>query len=97
MQLARATAAAFEEFRKLVPKVWRLARELFHEVMGFVFLALALFFIVGKEGLIRSVQNLAAQPESLPRLVLVAAFVLMFGVFGISSFLRARRISRDQK
>jgi hypothetical protein len=97
MQLVRATAAAFEEFRKLVPKVWRLARELFHEVMGFVFLALALFFIVGKEGLIRSVQNLGEQPESLPRLVLVAAFVLMFGVFGISSFLRARRISRDQK
>jgi hypothetical protein len=97
MQLMRAAEAAYGEFRKLIPRVWRLARELFHEVMGFVFLALALWFILGNQGLIRTVQSLQEKPDNMPQFMVVLLFVLMFGGFGISSFLRARRISRGQK
>ncbi len=94
MQLMRAVSVAVQEFRKLIPKLWRLARELFHEVMGFIFLAISVFFIVGRQGLIRTYQNLDENPDSFPGLLVVLAFVLVFGFFGITSFIRARRISR---
>jgi hypothetical protein len=97
MDLMRAAGAAFGEFAKLIPRVWRIARELFHEVTGFVFLALAVWFILGNQGLIRTLQSLEEKPDSMPQLLVVLLFVLMFGGFGISSFLRARRISRGQK
>jgi hypothetical protein len=97
MQLMRAAEAAFGEFRKLVPQVWRLARELFHEVMGFIFLALALWFTLGSQGLVRTIQTLDNNPDGVPQLLVVLLFVVMFGGFGISSFLRARRISRGRK
>jgi hypothetical protein len=97
MQLIRAAEAAFGEFRKLIPKVWRLARELFHEVMGFIFLALALWFTLGSQGLVRTLQSIEEKPDNMPQLLVVVLFVVMFGAFGISSFLRARRISRGQK
>jgi len=93
----RAAEAAFGEFRKFVPRIWGLARELFHEVTGFVFLALALWFMLGNQGLVRTLQSLDEKPDSMPQLLVVLLFVLMFGGFGISSFLRARRISRGQK
>jgi hypothetical protein len=97
MELMRAAGVAFEEFRKLIPRVWQLALELFHEVTGFVFLALALWFIMGNQGLVRTLQSLEEKPDSMPQLLVVLLFVLMFGGFGISSFLRARRISRGRK
>ena len=97
MQLLRAAGAAYGEFRKLIPQVWRMARELFHEVIGFIFLALALWFILGNQGLVRSFQALDKEPDGLMRLLTVSVFVLICAWFGISSFLRARRISRGQK
>ncbi len=96
MQVMRAVAVGVHEVRKFVPKLWRMARELFHEVMGFVFLALALFFVVGRQGLIRSYQDLESEPGGWGRLLLVGFFVLLFGGFGVSSFLRARRVSRGK-
>jgi len=100
MDLMRALGAAFGEFSKVIPKFWRLARELFHEVTGFIFLALALWFILGNQGLVRSIQSLSEEPSGMQQILeflAVLAFVLMLAGFGISSFLRARRISRGQK
>lgn len=96
MQLMRALAAGWSEMHKFGPKLWRMARELFHEVMGFIFLSLTLFFIIGRQGLYRTYQNLDSDPDAMGRLVLVTAFVLMFGGFGISSFRRAKRLSRGK-
>ena len=96
MQLMRALAAGWFEIHKFGPKLWRLARELFHEVMGFIFLSLTLFFIIGRQGLYRTYQNLDRDPDAMGQLILVAAFVIMFGGFGISSFRRAKRLSRGK-
>jgi len=100
MDVMRAAGAAFGEFRKVVPKFWRLARELFHEVTGFVFIALALWFVVGNQGLVGSIRSLSQEPSGMRQILeflAVLAFVLMLGGFGVSSFLRARRVSRGQK
>ena len=94
MQVMRAVVAGVYEVRKFLPKLWRMAQELFHEVMGFVFFALTLFFIFGRQGLIRSYQDLESEPGGWGRLLVVGFFVLLFGGFGMSSFLRAKRISR---
>jgi fumarate reductase subunit D len=94
MRIIRATAAGVSEIKKFVPRLLAIVRELFHEVVGFVFIALALFFTVGRAGLIHAIQNVKEDPESFPRLLLVGLFVAMFAGFGVSSFLRARRISK---
>jgi hypothetical protein len=49
---------------------------------------------VGRAGLIHAIQNVQEDPDSFPRLLLVGLFVAMFAGFGVSSFLRARRISK---
>jgi hypothetical protein len=97
MLLLRVARAAVDEFGKLIPRLWRIARELFHEIIGFLFLALSLFFIVGRGGLIPTYRSLDENPDKLPQLLLLLLFVVLFGVFGISSFLRARRISRERQ
>ena len=97
MQVMRAFDTAAAEFRKLIPRFWGIARELFHEIVGFLFLAIALYFVLGREGLIRTLQTLDENPDNFPQLLLVLFFVLMFGAFGVSSFLRARRISRERQ
>ena len=97
MQLMRAIAAGVHEIQKFLPQLLGMARELFHEVMGFVFFALTLFFIFGGQGLVRSYQALGNDPDAGARLVVVALFVVMFGGFGISSFRRARRIAKGRK
>jgi len=96
MQLMRALAAGWFEIHKFVPKLWRLARELFHEVMGFIFLSLAVYFIIGRQGLYQAYGKLDKDPDGWGSFGLVLIFVLMFGGFGISSFMRAKRLSRGK-
>ena len=96
----RALGVAFGEFGKVIPKFWRLARELFHEVTGFLFLALALWFVLGNQGLIHSIRSLSQEssgPRQFMEFLAVLVFVLGLAGFGISSFLRARRVSRSDK
>ena len=97
MRLMHAVAAGVHEIRKFLPQLLGMAKELFHEVMGFVFFALALFFVFGGQGLIRSYQALGTDPDAGARLILVGLFVVMFGGFGFSSFRRARRIAKTRK
>jgi len=63
------------------------ARTLWNEVIGFLFLCLAIIF--GFNG-VRA--YLADEPA---KLFLAAPLTLIMGWFGISSFLRARKISRS--
>ena len=85
-----------DEVRKFVPKLWGIAKELFHEVTGFIFFAFALFFTFGSEGLINAIQSMDTDPNAPFKLATVGLFVIMLLGFGISSFRRAKRIARDR-
>jgi formate hydrogenlyase subunit 3/multisubunit Na+/H+ antiporter MnhD subunit len=97
MGIMKATAAGVSEIKKFVPRLWAITRELFHEVTGFFFIAIAIYFTFGRSGLIQLLRNFDKNPDTLPQLLLAAVFVLMFAGFGVSSFLRARRVSRERQ
>jgi hypothetical protein len=81
-----------EFVRHVVPKVIRPLHSLWNEVIGFLFLSLA--FIGAMSGY-RIYRHYDGSPETFFRLILVACFVLIMSYYGISSFLRARKISRS--
>jgi hypothetical protein len=80
--------------RHVVPAVIKPARTLWHEVFGFLFLSLAV--IIGANGVRFYVSpDFDGGPASIIRLLLSAFCICLFGGYGISSFLRARKISRS--
>ena len=96
MKVLKAASAGFAEVRSFLPKLWGLARQLFNEIMGMVFLALAIFFTVGAHGLVHSYRTLDENPDGIWTFAVLCGAVLLFSYFGISSFLRARRIARGK-
>lgn len=78
----------------VLPAVVKPARTLWHEVFGFLFLSLAV--IIGF-----SAARFYFGPDytggagGVIRLLMSGFCVVMFGMYGISSFLRARKISRS--
>ncbi len=71
----------------LLPGVIRPMHILWNQVIGFFFLVLA---IVPVPSAIRSLHD----PNGLPRFILSVIFVIVMGTFAVTSFLRARKISR---
>jgi len=76
----------------VVPGVVRPMRVLWNEIIGFVFIVLAISM---SPGIIRAIRELDTPQASPGRLAIAGGFVLMLLYFGISSFLRARKISRS--
>ncbi len=95
-RVLRALSAGWQEMSDFVPRLLSILRQLWLEVIGFVFFALALFFAMSANGVVQSFQRLDSDPEALPKFLLALAFVLMFGWFGWSSFRRAKRAARDR-
>lgn len=89
----RTADLARRHFGGVVTRIWRILQTLFHEVMGFLFLAMAAW---GAVWLARAAPQFNGEGEMLFKIVLVGIFVLMMGAFGVSSFWRARRISRGK-
>lgn len=81
-----------EFLRHVLPAAIRPARTLWHELIGFLFLALAVWPIPSA---VRTVRNFDGETGSLMRLGMIFVFVVVMGGYGISSFMRARRISRS--
>ena len=77
----------------VVPAVMKPARTLWHEVFGFLFLCLAL--LIGSNGLRFYVHEFDGSPGALIRVGMTLFCVVLFGGYGISGFLRARKISRS--
>jgi hypothetical protein len=76
----------------VVPGVVRPLRVLWNEIIGFVFLCLAAWAVPSA---IRNVRSLQTEQGSMGRVALSLGFLGLMAYFGISSFLRARKISRS--
>ena len=78
--------------RHVVPATVKPARVLWNEVIGFMFLVIAgMFALTG----INTWRHYQGKPGDLIKLVMIAVCVVILGGYGISSFRRARRISRS--
>ena len=75
----------------VLPGVIRPLHALWNQVIGFLFLVLALSPV---PSIVRNVRTYQSDPESLFRIVLSATFTLIMLYFAVTSLLRARRITR---
>lgn len=81
-----------EFLRHVLPGVIKPVRVLWNEIVGFIFLVLAVF--VGLSTY-RRAQNFTGDAGGLLLLVASFTFAVMLAVYGVSSFRRARKISRS--
>jgi hypothetical protein len=86
----------FSKFRKLlehvIPSIIRPVLTAWNQIIGFLFIVMAIW--AATYG-VRVLREFDGEPQSILRLLFTVIFVVMMGGFGISSFLRARRISRS--
>lgn len=89
-------AKAYKEGRRflgfVIPAVLKPARTLWHEVIGFLFFVLAIAFIFSG---LRYVREFDGSIRAILSVVMLAFCVVVLGGYGISSFRRARKISRS--
>jgi hypothetical protein len=79
-----------------VPAVVRPARILWNEIIGFFFVCLAVLFGSGTVRAYMAMNSGGKQdPGDLMRFIGTAFLTLLMLYFGVTSFLRARRISRS--
>ena len=76
----------------VMPGVVRPMRVLWHEVIGFIFIVLAVVF---GSSAIRNYHLLQTEEVSLLKLAVSFFLPALMAYFGITSFLRARKISRS--
>ena len=76
----------------VLPGVIRPMHALWNEVIGFVFIVLALIF-AGSAW--RSLRAIDGNSESVIKAAAAVGFTLLMAYFGVSSFLKARKISRS--
>ena len=79
-------------FHHVLPGVIKPMRVLWNEIIGFIFLALAVWAVPAAY---RHVRDFNGEGESLFRLILSCLFALLMIYFGVTSFLRAKKISRS--
>ena len=76
----------------VLPGVTRPLRVLWHEVIGFVF---ACFFAGAAFSTFRNLRDLNNGQGELMRVLVPGLGAALMGYFGVTSFLRARKISRS--
>ena len=85
---SRTYGAVLGGVRATVGHFAAVLRQLWHEITGFIFLAFAVF---GAGAVVKEYLAYHAGGSGLNRVELAAAFTLVFGWFGVSSFWRARK------
>ena len=92
----RDGARAYQQGRRffgfVVPAVMKPARTLWHEILGFVFVLMAITFVFSG---FRAIRQFDGSAGAVARLAMLGIGVCLLGGYGISSFLRARKISRS--
>lgn len=78
--------------RHVVPGVIKPVHALWNQVIGFLFVMLA---VIPIPSIVRNYRDVDKDPNSFGRLVIASLFVLLMAWFGITSFLKARKISRS--
>jgi len=78
--------------RHVVPAAVRPVHTLWHEIIGFLFVVLSIF--IGGAG-VRTWSHYRGDPAELLKMAMAACFTVILAGFGISSFRRARKISRS--
>jgi hypothetical protein len=84
-----------EFVRHVVPAVLKPARTLWNEVIGFLFFCIAVWFGSGAVRSYLALNGPANDAGDLWRFLGTTFLTLLMLYFGISSFLRARKISRS--
>ena len=85
-------ALAREFARHVVPQILKPLRTMWNQVIGFVFLCFALIQLPAA---VRTWRQYNETGEGLVRLVVSALFILIMASFGVTSFLKARKVSRS--
>ena len=92
----RDGARVYERGRRflgfVVPAVWKPAHTLWHQILGFVFVCLAAVFALSG---LRAIHQFDGSPSAIFRVSILVLAVCLLGGYGLSSFLRARKISRS--
>jgi hypothetical protein len=78
--------------KHVVPAAVKPVHSLWHEVIGFIFLV---FAVVAAFSGYRTLRGFAGDPGDLVRIILCGIFFIIMGAYGLSSFLKARKISRS--
>ena len=91
---SRTYGAVLSGVRATLGHLAGVARQLWHEITGFIFLAFAGF---GVAALVKESLAYHAGGVGPNRVAIAAGFTLLFGWFGISSFWRARRPRKSGK
>ncbi len=78
--------------RHVVPGVVKPLHALWNEVIGFLFI---IFAVVSGFYVFRAVRAFDGEVEGLVRILMPGLFGLLMAYFGISSFVKARKISRS--
>jgi hypothetical protein len=76
----------------VLPAVLKPARTLWNEVIGFLFVSMAFFFVFSG---LRAAREFDGSFRGVLRVGIPAFCVCLLGGYGIASFRRARRISRS--
>ena len=79
-------------FQHVIPGIVKPLRVLWNEVIGFLFLAFAVWSVPSAY---RNIRDFRGDPDSLFRAILSCVFALIMIYFGVTSFMRARKISRS--
>jgi hypothetical protein len=81
----RTVSALINAGRVTAAHVGRVLHQLWLEVTGFVFLVIA---VIGSSATMREYHKYQAGQVELTRVLVALAFTVVFGWFGVSSFLR---------
>ena len=76
----------------VVPSVIKPLHSLWNQVIGFLFLV---FTVVAIGYVVRGVREFNGDAEGLMHIAMPVLFALVMGYFAVSSFWRARKISRS--
>ena len=76
----------------MLPAVVKPAHSLWHEVIGFIFLSMAIIFIFSG---LRALRDFDGSMRAILRVAVPLFCVCLLGGYGVSSFRRARKISRS--